>query len=79
LGARLAPENGLEGERDLRAVRSDIRFRLEELFGDAGIVIAFPQRDVHVDGAITLVPDGANIPGAAASEPQPAELGHDER
>ncbi len=30
-------------------LESDIRFRIDELFGEAGIVIAFPQRDVHLD------------------------------
>ena len=29
-------------------IRSDIRFRLDELFREHGIVIAFPQRDVHI-------------------------------
>jgi len=37
------------GERDLRAVRSDVRFRIDELFNQNDIVIAFPQRDVHLD------------------------------
>jgi len=35
-------------ERELRMVRSDIRYRLDELFREHGIVIAFPQRDVHI-------------------------------
>ncbi len=35
-------------ERELRLIRSDIRFRIEELFGKEGIVIAFPQRDIHL-------------------------------
>jgi small-conductance mechanosensitive channel len=39
----------VEGERALREVRSDIRFRITELFDDNGIVIAFPQRDIHLD------------------------------
>ncbi len=30
-------------------LESDIRFRIDELFREAGIVIAFPQRDVHLD------------------------------
>lgn len=34
---------------DSRQVRSDIRFRIDDLFREAGIVIAFPQRDVHLD------------------------------
>ncbi|MGB5164771.1 MAG: mechanosensitive ion channel domain-containing protein [Woeseiaceae bacterium] len=37
------------GERELRLIRSAIRFRLGELFDEHGIVIAFPQRDVHLD------------------------------
>lgn len=32
-----------------RIIESDIRFRMDELFREAGIVIAFPQRDVHLD------------------------------
>ena len=43
------------GERDLRAIRSDIRFRISELFEANNIVIAFPQRDVHLDGSLTLL------------------------
>jgi len=43
------------GDRDLRKVRSDIRFKIDELFNDAGIVIAFPQRDVHMDGELRLI------------------------
>ncbi|MEJ2384361.1 MAG: mechanosensitive ion channel [Xanthomonadales bacterium] len=36
------------GERELRVMRSDIRFRLEELFRENDITVAFPQRDVHL-------------------------------
>jgi len=43
------------GERDLRVIKSDIRFKIEELFNEAGIVIAFPQRDVHMDGELRLI------------------------
>ncbi|UCH23291.1 MAG: mechanosensitive ion channel [Deltaproteobacteria bacterium] len=32
-----------------RLIESSVRFRIDELFRDAGIVIAFPQRDVHLD------------------------------
>lgn len=32
-----------------RTVESDLRYRIDELFREAGIVIAFPQRDVHLD------------------------------
>ena len=36
------------GEKEMRLIRSDIRFRIEELFAAEGIGIAFPQRDVHL-------------------------------
>ncbi|MEX0742334.1 MAG: hypothetical protein WD079_06005, partial [Phycisphaeraceae bacterium] len=38
---------------NMRTIRSAIRFRVNELFSDAGIVIAYPQRDLHID---TLAP-----------------------
>ena len=34
---------------DRRKTLSDLRYRVDELFREAGIVIAFPQRDVHLD------------------------------
>ncbi|MGK0236771.1 MAG: small-conductance mechanosensitive channel [Candidatus Pelagisphaera sp.] len=34
---------------DLRKVTSDLRFRIDELFAEAAITIAFPQRDIHLD------------------------------
>ena len=37
----------MNGEREMRQIRSDVRFRIDELFHEAGITIAFPQRDVH--------------------------------
>ena len=37
------------GEKFLREIRSAIRFRVSELFEQNDIVIAFPQRDVHLD------------------------------
>lgn len=37
------------GERELRQIRSTIRFRIDELFRENDIVIAFPQRDVHMN------------------------------
>jgi small-conductance mechanosensitive channel len=41
-------------EKDLRKIRSDLRFAIDEAFSDNDIVIAFPQRDVHLNGALTL-------------------------
>ena len=39
---------------DLRSLRSEIRFRIDELFRQNDIVISFPQRDVHVDGELQV-------------------------
>lgn len=42
--------------KEARAIRSDLRFRIDEVFREHGIVIAFPQRDVHffTDGPIPV-------------------------
>lgn len=36
---------------DRASIRSDVRYRIDELFSEHGIVIAFPQMDVHLDVA----------------------------
>ncbi|MEL7478576.1 MAG: mechanosensitive ion channel domain-containing protein [Pseudomonadota bacterium] len=41
-------------EGGLRLVSSDIRFALDKAFKDADIVIAFPQRDIHIDGELKI-------------------------
>lgn len=41
--------------RGLRMVRSDLRFHIDELFREHGVAIAFPQRDVHLDGRLRIV------------------------
>ncbi len=41
-------------DRDLKVIRSDIRFRIDQLMKENDIVIAFPQRDIHIDGAIRI-------------------------
>lgn len=38
------------GERELRQIRSSIRLVIADLFAEENITIAFPQRDVHIDG-----------------------------
>ncbi len=38
--------------RSPRVVRSALRFEIARVFKDNGVVIAFPQRDVHVDGSL---------------------------
>ena len=45
-------------ERDLRQIRSRVRFTIDELFAQHNVVIAFPQRDVHLDGTLQLVKPG---------------------
>ena len=48
------------GEKQLREIRSEIRFRISALFDEHDITIAFPQRDVHMDSLrpidVRLVP-----------------------
>jgi small-conductance mechanosensitive channel len=47
-------------DRDLRVVRSNVRFRIDELFEQHNIVIAFPQRDIHLDGKLQLISDAGS-------------------
>jgi small-conductance mechanosensitive channel len=42
------------GDRGARQIRSDVRFSLDQAFIDAQIVVAYPQRDIHVDGTLRL-------------------------
>ena len=48
-----------KAERGLRAIRSDLRFRIDALFREHGVTIAFPQRDVHLDGEVRVVSAGS--------------------
>lgn len=56
------------GERELRQIRSEIRFRIDALFQEKGIVIAFPQRDVHINSVsplqVRLVDEGRDSTGS---------------
>ena len=58
---------------DLRRLRSEIRFRIDELFRADGITIAFPQRDVHLDGVLKLEGggpgEGRAVPAGSGSTP----------
>lgn len=47
-------------DRSLRVIRSDLRYRIDALFRENDVVIAFPQRDVHLDGQI-LVRQAAGV------------------
>jgi potassium-dependent mechanosensitive channel len=58
----LAKSNGMQ-------VQSDLRFMLEKRFADAGVSIAFPQRDVHLGATRPLqieVVGGSALPGQAS-------------
>jgi small-conductance mechanosensitive channel len=56
----------LKPDSSLLIVLSDLRFMIEKQMREAGIVIAFPQRDVHLDSAgplrVELVRDGESAP-----------------
>ena len=56
----------MTADRLLREIRSDVRFRIAELFESAGIVIAYPQRDVHLDVSDPLEVRIAHRPGGGA-------------
>lgn len=60
---------------DSRTVASDVRFRIERLFREAGISIAFPQRDVHVSVSkpvlVQLSQPGAEPDSSAARKDEP--------
>ncbi len=45
-------------------IESEVRFRIDDLFREAGITIAFPQRDLHLD---TLSPVEVRLVGEAES------------
>jgi small-conductance mechanosensitive channel len=53
---------------DRRRVESDVRYRINHLFRDAGIVIAFPQRDVHLN---TTAPLDVRLVGPPEPQPRP--------
>ena len=42
-------------EGGLRLVASNIRFALDEAFKEQKVVVAFPQRDLHLDGTLNIV------------------------
>ena len=55
------------GDKALFEIRSEIRFRLAGLFEEHGIVVAYPQRDVHLDAStplkVQIQGDSADTPG----------------
>lgn len=59
----------LGGERGGPTVDSDLRFAIEQALREAGIAIAFPQRDVHLDlaGPVPVQVVGPGQPAAPAA------------
>lgn len=55
------------GEKELRAIRSELRYRIASAFNEHNITIAFPQRDVHLD---TVSPLQIELLGKAAGTRQ---------
>jgi small-conductance mechanosensitive channel len=43
----------------MRVIRSDIRFRIVELFAQNNIEIAFSQQDQYIDGAISVISEAS--------------------
>lgn len=54
------------GERGLRSIRSEVRHTITELFDANGIVIAFPQIDLHIDAVKPLPVQIAQTTGSIA-------------
>ena len=54
---------------DMRRLRSEIRFRIDELFRQNDITIAFPQQDVHLDGVLKLEPGDREVDQAVPTGP----------
>jgi small-conductance mechanosensitive channel len=52
---------------DKKTLESDIRFRIESLCREAGLMIAFPQRDVHLSTGSPI--EVRLAPAEAASGP----------
>ncbi|HSR51876.1 MAG TPA: mechanosensitive ion channel domain-containing protein [Acidobacteriota bacterium] len=60
---------------DSKTVQSDLRHRIDHLFREAGITIAFPQRDVHLDSLSPIEVRLRKDSGPEEeSEPKPAPL-----
>jgi potassium efflux system protein len=58
----------MERIMDRRIIESEVRFHIDTLFRDAGIVIAFPQRDVHLDTQKPLEFRMVTEPGVSEKE-----------
>ncbi|MFC1611141.1 mechanosensitive ion channel domain-containing protein [Myxococcota bacterium] len=57
----------LNSQNDRRRIESDVRFRIDKLFREHDITIAFPQRDVHLD---TLKPLDVRVVADRPAKPE---------
>jgi len=39
----------MQSGREMRIIRSDVRFKIEQIFREHDVVVSFPQRDVHLN------------------------------
>jgi len=46
-----------DSEKEIRVLRSNIRYKIDELFEQNNIVISFPQQDIHLDGNLSISKD----------------------
>ncbi len=60
----------VNSEMELRLVKSDLRFRIDAMFRKADIVIAYPQRDIHMDTERPL--EVRMLPAAPSGEKEEA-------
>jgi len=61
----------LDAKVDSQRVASDLRYMIEKSFAQAGIVIAYPQRDLHLDVAQPIPVQV--VPGSAAGKAEEGE------
>jgi small-conductance mechanosensitive channel len=47
----------INGDEDLRVIRSDLRYKIAELFDASDILIASPRQEVYMEGALKLLKD----------------------
>ncbi|MCG3180254.1 MAG: Mechanosensitive channel MscK [Phycisphaerae bacterium] len=66
----------VDSQMELRRICSDIRFHIDALFREAALVIAFPQRDVHLDTSrpldVRMVAGEPEKEGRKSDEEKPA-------
>jgi len=62
----------LQPNTDGATVRSDLRFRIHALFEESGIILAYPQRDLHIDSTRPLEVRLMNPHSSSGQSPGPS-------